>query len=499
MKVCLVRPPIALPASNIAATLTPPLGLAYVGAALCDAGHEVSIIDATGDSPDTRHAIDDDTYVIGLTLDETVARIPLNTDIVGFSCGFSFEWPIYRQIIADVRTLLPNAFLIAGGEHVTAVPEQSLTASELDAVVMGEGEETAIALVNSLANGDRDLAAIDGIAFKISGGGVKINPRRGRSLVIDDFPAPAWDLLPIENYLSRGLGFGVDRGRSMPLLASRGCPYQCAFCSSPVMWTTKWLARDQDLLLDEIEDYQRRYGAMNFDFYDLTAIVKKSWIIEFCHKIEERGLSFTWQLPSGTRSEAIDQEVAEALYRSGCRNISYSPESGSEEVLRRIKKKVKPAAMLGSVSSCVAAGLNVKFNIIFGFPGETFRHVLQSMGFIVRMALHGAHDISIWCFSPYPGSELFAELSDRGELGWNDAYFNSLRAYADFSQAHSYSEHLSDRQVKVLRIVGMSLFYLTSWIRFPTRPFRMIGNLATGRQESRAEMALVNMIRFRRS
>ena len=191
--------------------------------------------------------------------------------------------------------------------------------------------------------------------------------------------------------------------------------------------------------------------------------------------------------------------MAEMLYRSGCRNISYSPESGSDFVLQKIKKKVKLATMLASVNGCVSAGLNVKFNIIFGFPGETFRHVMQSMRFIVNMAFHGAHDIAIWCFSPYPGSELFEELSNRGEIGWDDTYFDSLRAYADLSQGHSYSEHLSDGQVKALRIVGMLLFYLVSWLRFPARPFRVISNLAKGRQESRMEMALVNMIRFRRS
>ena len=83
---------------------------------------------------------------------------------------------------------------------------------------------------------------------------------------------------------------------------------------------------------------RKKYGAENFDFYDLTAIVKKSWIVDFCRKIEERGLSFTWRLPSGTRTEAIDGEVASLLYRSGCRNMSYSPEGGSPAVLRRIKE-----------------------------------------------------------------------------------------------------------------------------------------------------------------
>ena len=88
---------------------------------------------------------------------------------------------------------------------------------------------------------------------------------------------------------------------------------------------------------------------VNFDFYDLTAIVKKDWIVKFCQKIAERGLSFTWQLPSGTRSEAIDDEVANYLFKSGCRNLSYSPESGSKKVLARIKKKIKTDSVITSI------------------------------------------------------------------------------------------------------------------------------------------------------
>src|SRR5437016_2011046 len=97
------------------------------------------------------------------------------------------------------------------------------------------------------------------------------------------------------------------------------------------MWTTKWIARDPDALLDEIADLQRTYRADNFDFYDLTVIVKRQWILDFCRAIERRGMRFLWQLPSGTRSEAIDAEVASWLYRTGCRNLSYAPESGSRE------------------------------------------------------------------------------------------------------------------------------------------------------------------------
>src|SRR6476620_3967712 len=124
----------------------------------------------------------------------------------------------------------------------------------------------------------------------------------------------------------------------MPMIATRGCPYQCTFCSNPEMWTTRWYAREPGKVLDEIQLYMDKYAATNFDFYDLTAIVKRSWIIQFTNEILTRKMKFTWQLPSGTRSEAIDDEVSRLLYASVCWNMSSAPESGSPEVLKRIKK-----------------------------------------------------------------------------------------------------------------------------------------------------------------
>ena len=284
----------------------------------------------------------------------------------------------------------------------------------------------------------------------------------------------------------------------MPVFGSRGCPYQCTFCSNPSMWTTRWIPRDPDDLLDELEYYQKRYNAENFDFYDLTAIVKKSWIIEFCSKIEERGMKFFWQLPSGTRSEAIDEEVAGWLYRTGCRNLSYSPESGSPSVLARIKKKIKVNSVVKSINASYRKGLNVKCNIIFGFPGETLREVFESYWFIMRMAFAGAFDISVWAFSPYPGSELFDEIKREKGLTLDDTYYDSLRSYADPGNTVSYSEHFSDKQLKILRQVGVLIFYLTSWSIRPYRPFKIVINVLRNKQESRAEMGILNVLRRNR-
>jgi len=209
-------------------------------------------------------------------------------------------------------------------------------------------------------------------------------------------------------------------------------------------------------------------------------------------------MRFTWQLPSGTRSEAIDDEVAEWLHRSGCRNLSYSPESGSPAVLKRIKKRITTDAVIDSIASSHRQGMYVKCNIIFGFPGETMKEVLESYWFIVRMATAGAYDLAIWAFSPYPGSELFDEIAARDGIVLDDAYYDSLRSYADTSKTVSYSEHISNRRLKALRWFGVALFYGTAWLCRPVRPFKMAWNIFTGHQETRSEMALINVFRRNR-
>lgn len=495
MKVCLVRPPILVPRQNPIVQFTPPLGVAYVAGALRAAGLDVCVVDGLGASLDTRHESEGDCFLYGLRLDDVVAAIPADSDIVGVSAAFSFEWPTCKQLIARIRQRFPDALLVGGGEHVTALPELSLKESELEVITLGEGEEVMTSLGLAFDGTRASIYKLPGIAYKLAGGDVFFNPRHSRIKELDSIAWPAWDLIPIEEYLMRGMGFGVHRGRSMPVLASRGCPYRCTFCSSPQMWGTRWLARDPDKLLDELAHYQQTYDIQNFDFYDLTAIVKKAWIVAFCRKIEERGLKFTWQLPSGTRSEAIDTEVALLLYRSGCRNLSYAPESGSPTVLTRIKKRICLDTMIQSIRGSVSAGINVKCNLMMGFPGETLREVRESIRFIARLALAGSHDLSIWAFSPYPGSELFDQLRADGRLAFDDRYFDDLRSYSDPSMTKSYSEHMSNTRLKQLRWTGTVLFYALSWLRYPWRPFVMTYNVLRGVHESRSELALSTILK----
>ncbi|MBF0143290.1 MAG: B12-binding domain-containing radical SAM protein [Magnetococcales bacterium] len=496
--VVLVRPPSFVSRLAVAAPLTPPLGVAYVAAYLRAVGHRVSVVDAVGEGLHQPELLDQRRVRRGLSFAQIVARIDPACEVVGVSCMFSSEWPFVKELIGLIHRERPELRIIVGGEHITAMPEHSLeSCPEIFGAVLGEGEETTAALLEHLDDPE-GLARCAGVVYRDrTTGALRRNPRMGRIRNIDELPWPAWDLLPIENYLNQGLGLGTRRGRSFPMLATRGCPFQCAFCSNKEMWMTRWTARDPEKLLDEIADAVERYRIDDVQFFDLTAIVRKSWLLEFARGLERRRFGITWQLPVGTRAEAIDREVARALMASGCCTITFAPESGSPQTLRRIDKKVDLAQMRRAMSDCLAEGLNVKANIMLGFPGETHGDVWKTLRFIFALSVPiGIHDLSVYPFSPYPGSALFARMEAEGRIDGilSDRWYLSL-SYAEFSALQSYSEHFGLRSLRLYQLLGYLIFYPLNFLARPVRIYRLVRNLITGRHQSKGETIIALFLR----
>lgn len=493
-QVTLIRPAQVGSSSSWTVAFTPPLGLAYLAAMLEENGTKVQVIDAIAEAAD--QYIQEDGYLIrGLTVEETVERIEPNSELIGISCMFTQDWPWMRILIRAIRARFPNAVIVGGGEHLTALPEFCLRdCPELDFCVLGEGEETLVELVNNLDDPQR-LREVAGLSFLNRGKYVQTCSRK-RIRAVDELPYPAWHHFNMEVYLSSRNAHGVFRGRSMGILATRGCPYKCTFCSNPVMYGNLWMARSPSDVLDEIELYMDKYGAENIDFYDLTFILKKSWILEFCGEIERRGMNFTWQLPTGTRSEVIDDEVSRALYRTGCRNITYAPESGSPATLKRIKKQVDLGKLTKSIRSALAAHVNVKVNMVIGFPDDERSDMVKSVLFAWKLALLGTHDLAFFIFSPYPGSSLFDQLRAEGRIGeLDDTYFRSLVAFMDVFSSTGYCRKMSGRELKYWRFIGMASFFGLSYLVRPWRLVKLIKSLITNQGDTVLEQRLGAVLR----
>ncbi|MCA8978180.1 MAG: cobalamin-dependent protein, partial [Planctomycetes bacterium] len=242
MKVTLIHPPVYINKNGLTA-LRPslPLGLAYIASVLRQDRHDIELIDALGEAPE-QMVPDGDIWRLGLTPEEIIARIADDTQAIGLTSMWSYSWPIVRELIQKIKAARPELPIVCGGEHFTAVPELSMAQAPIDYLVLGEGEETAVALFRAIEGGF-DHSVIPGIAFRGDDGVVQKNPRRDRIKNVDEIPWPAWEYFDVEAYSSNRLVSGIYYGKTVPILATRGCPYQCTYCSSPNMWTTRWFAR----------------------------------------------------------------------------------------------------------------------------------------------------------------------------------------------------------------------------------------------------------------
>jgi radical SAM superfamily enzyme YgiQ (UPF0313 family) len=417
-----------------------------------------------------------------------VGAVAPDTDFIGISHMFLHQWPLLRELAVALAHRYPRARIVLGGENATSFYEHILTeCASIHACVLGEGEQTFVNLLDHWAaqagTSEDGLQAVPGIAYRDGSGAVRRTPPASRIVDIDALPLPAWDLFPVEAYLEQRRSGGVDRGRSMPVLTSRGCPYRCSFCSSPQMWTTRYQRRSPARVVDEIAGLVERYSITNVDLNDLTAMLTKDWMIEFAQAMIERGLQVTIQLPSGTRSEAVDSEAARWLYRAGVRNFCYAPESGSKKTLERIHKKVKLPHLRASLISAIEAGLTTHASLIIGFPHEGPRELLETYLFMLRMALDGLDTVAVMVFAPYPGSEDYERLRALGKIVHDERYYYSslLRSAGATRSVHP---RWSARELAALQLGFLLSFYGLAYARRPGRLLEIGRRLLRGQQES---------------
>jgi radical SAM superfamily enzyme YgiQ (UPF0313 family) len=498
--VVLVRPPMVVAASSLATHgPTPPTGLAYIAAVLRDAGHRIAVIDAAGEA--IERYVEIDTPIgplrrVGLSPAEVVERIPPGTAVIGVTLMFFHEWPQVREIVELARVRAPDAVIVVGGETATAFSDWMFEQTDcIDHIVRGEGELTALALVDRIAAGQR-TDDIDGLVSRERSPEAEAGllPTRIRDLA--QIPRPAWDLFPLEEYWKHPF-FGVDRGRSMPILATRGCPYKCSFCSAPQMWTTRYKVRDPEDVADEIADYVRRYGIRNVNFVDLTPITKRQWTLDFCDALDRNHLDLTWQLPIGTRSEVLDEEVLTRLWETGCRNVVYAPETGSKRMVDVFDKRVDLDHVLESVATAHRIGLKTHVSIIIGHPDETWNDLWQSLRFMIRAARIGCDDAAAIMFCPYPGSRDFDRLLAEGRLRIDEAsYYVGLGRSS--SAVTSFNDRISGRQLRTAQLAMMAAFYATALALRPRRILSFLRSQFTGEETTYLDQMVRSLRRARR-
>lgn len=500
-KVTLVRGPIVFSNGSVNNEATPAIAFAYLAGYAREQGYDVDFVDgiALGLNQTWPLEIRDGFSCQGLKFDDIISLIPEDTDVIGFSAMFSGEWPVLKELIQRTRKRFPEKLIIAGGEHISALTEHSLrSCPEINLCIRGEGELPFMAVLEAITKG-QDYYNLDAISYIDKSGEYihngSVNPRMKN---IDKLPWPYWPEGYLENFWKHGKSYGISSERDMPFMISRGCPYSCSFCSNKQMYTNRYVLRDIDDVIAEIKYYLKRYNITSIQLYDLTAITKRSWILELCQRLIKENIKLNWSLPSGTRSEALDLEVLNLLKQTGCNYLVYAPESGSVRSLKRIRKKVDLDKVVESVEAAKKVGLVLRTNLIIGFPGETWRDVFDTIMFGFKMAKKGVDDVPIFIFSPYPGTEFFDLIYKDSNLVLDDEYFYSLTSLnGNYFSTNivSYTKNISSLSLGIIRVLAIFTNYILTYLFYPSRIIRFFRSLNSKTSATVFEHRLKDMLK----
>ena len=499
MNISIIRPSRIIPDGSFQGQQgVLPLGLAYITAAIKKSGCQVQLIDALGEDLDRFTHVPNDKYTYqGISNEEIVTRIKKDSEYIAISVMFSSELIHVRKLCDLLFNVLPNVPLILGGEACSADTEFFLKSlKQRTYICSGEGDETIVELLECLRT-NNSLENINGITF-LKNNKIISTGKRNRKKNLDEIAWPAWEEFPVENYLERNLATTMRGKRVIPMLASRGCPYRCSFCSSPNMWTTLWNSRSPLDVVKEMEFYRDKYKVEHIEFFDLTMIINRNWIVEFCNLLIERKFDITWGLPSGTRSEVLTNETIPLLYKSGCKRISIAPESGSKKTLKLIQKRVNLEKMLKTIKLCNKHQIHLKAHMIYGFPSETRLDVIKSLYFVMKMAFAGLDDCLAYRFTPYPGSQLYNELKENfpKDLKEREAHYVGSIPNSLFSK-DNWSEHYTQIELTLILVVSMGLFYSISYIRYPGRFLNTIKRIIKRQPTTMIDLLISDILKIR--
>jgi len=243
--------------------------------------------------------------------------------------------------------------------------------------------------------------------------------------------------------------------------------------------------RDGKHIVEEMRHMIEKYNVSVFNFMDSTFIINKSKITKFCKELIKSDLNIEYQLPAGTRSEALTNDVIELLELSGLRNIGLAPESGSEMIRNIVKKKIDYDDFINTVKSLNRSKITTSCFMVIGFPEDDHNTLKESLRMIRKLAFFGADDVTVSQFTPYPGSKYYHQLVQSGKL---DDKYDRISDIVSFysSKPRGYSEKIKDGDLYKIMLRMYVEFYLLSFL---FRPWRLIYNfyiyIKTGRENTK--------------
>lgn len=392
MKVLFINPRYSRIYSKVitATGINPPVGLACIASYLRENGVEVSILDANA---------------LQIPFQNLKKHIPKDFDIVGVS-SYTPSVDLSIKTLELAREINPNCKTIMGGSHITGDPVGTMKRLPvIDVGVCGEGEITILELINTFKN-NKELSSVKGIIYR-KADNLKITDGRPLIKNLDILPIPAYDLLPMDKYClpahHTSCGGNISIKPFTLLMTSRGCPYDCTFCASKVVWGRKVRYRSPELVLSEISCLIEKYKIKTFEIVDDCFILNKKRLRVILDSLSK---DYDIRFNCLNRVDCVDREILLKLKKAGCYLIRFGVESGSQKILNEMKKGISVEQIKNAFKLCKEINIPANASFILGMPGETIETVDETIALAKEI---NPAIIYIFFAMPLVGTELREE------------------------------------------------------------------------------------------
>lgn len=411
----------------------PPHAYLCLGAALKQAGFQVSILDQ-------RLEID-----FFASLDEHLESArPL---FVGISTMTGTQIGFGLSISRHIKNHSPHIPIVWGGVHPTLLPHQTIQNENIDIVVKNEGEQTCIELARAYSN-NQPLDGVEGILYKENG---EVKETADRAFIdLNECPPPDWSLVDVEKYII----VDSQHKRRLDLYTSRGCPFNCGFCYNAVFNKRLWRARSSQSVLEEIFQLVSSYKIEHIWFSDDNFMANRNRVLEICDGIIKSQMALTFTGASRPENICADHELMKYLVQAGFRKLYMGAESGSERILNLINRTNNKSYCLQAAEVCKEYNIIPIFSFMIGFPGESKEEVRETLSFAKQLKSinNDAIITDFKIYAPYPGTPLFDLAVKQGLV-----MRNSLEEWRRYTWGNIDLPWVSDMQF--LRTVSLvSLF-----------------------------------------
>ena len=395
MDVFLVNAPVNLIVEH--ARLSPPLGLAYIGAVLLKENYSISALDLNISSNSWNE------------LREIIKNTP--PSILGISV-YTETYLNGVKIAEIAKEINPDIVVVMGGPHASIMYREVLKQTCIDIVAIGEGEITMLELAESIVRKNVKISDIKGIAYK-EDGVVKLTEERVSVSDLDKLPFPASNLFPLQSY-----------ALPISILTSRGgCPFNCRFCAVNNIWKGKRRFRNPEKVAEEALIALRERPAAPIVFADDAFTLNRECVVKICSIFNKLRMLIPISWRCATRVDLIDETILGQMRYAGCYSIQYGVESGSQKILDSIGKKIKLEMVREAVRMTLDLGMEVTCSFMFPQPEDTEETIKDQANLMKELKDMGAF-LSLAMTTPFPGTYYFEHADELGihiiSKNWDD-------------------------------------------------------------------------------